>query len=105
MKKLILAAIVLFSGNVMASTITGVPGEIFIGPQSTLIGFKIVGNSNLAACASQDLFVFDSATDGGKNIYAAVLAAKAAAAPIIVQGTNTCNLFAGAETVSLVTVK
>lgn len=67
-----------------------VPDRLFI---------RVTGSNNsLPSCSVQNnRYVLDTSTNTGKQLYAALLAAKYASATITIHGFGTCNLWGNSE--------
>lgn len=100
---LMTAALVLISAPACATTVSSTVSKVMLDQNNGVRAFvKPAAAMAAAGCrANVDWpFVIDISTDYGKRLYAAVLTAYTASRPVVLKGTNACDLHPGVETLN-----
>ena len=101
MKLKLTTVLMLFvSASVTAEEATGKVTELWINQKVWVRLDTMTSPSNLS-CNTTRRFVADGETDKGKNIYAALLAAKASGEVVTIVGDNKCDIHHDSEGMKL----
>ena len=105
LKNTLIALSIFSSAAAFAGDTTGKVSLLYIHAYNDLILFNMTATqSNLASCAVTGRYAISTATQQGKNILSAILAAKAAGLSITVSGRNTCTFHGDAEDINAIVI-
>lgn len=102
MKYLTMLAMCISFGS-HATTVTSTVSRIMLDQNNGVKAYVKPAAAMAAAGCRTNLnwpFVIDISTEYGKRLYAAVLTAHTAGKPVVLRGTDACDLHAGVETLS-----
>ena len=102
MKHLFLLSLFI-SSAIQAGNTTGKIGTVFVHEYNSIVLFNMASSSQgMTGCATTKRYSINTDTQAGKNLFSAILAAKAAAQTVTVIGKNVCELHGDAENIQYI---
>ena len=94
-----------FSSRAMAGAADGPVVNYYIHYFNNFFVFTVANKTNKPSCDATTRFVVDVATDKGKTIASAIMAAKSSAATVHVEGAGVCSVWGDSEDVTWIQVR